>query len=332
MPRRRRAARALPDDVLDGLTRPFKELPPKHLYDARGAELFDRICELPEYYPTRTERAILDGARGRDRAPHRRRPSWSSSAPARPPRRACCSTPWSDAGTAVALRPVRRRRAGRARLRGALADEYPGLGIHGIVGDFERHLDAIPRPSRGPPARRGVPGRHDRQLPARRAAALPARARGPARARRLPAARHRPRQGPRRARGRLRRRPGRHRRVQPQRPARPQPRAGRRLPRRALRARRVLRPRARVDRDAPARPPRLPRAHRGARPRGRLRPRRGAAHRDLGQVHAASALAADYAAAGLELAAWLDRPRRAVRAVARAPRPGSLLRPWLPTS
>ena len=45
--------------MLDGLTRPFKELPPKHFYDTRGAELFDRICELPEYYPTRTERAIL---------------------------------------------------------------------------------------------------------------------------------------------------------------------------------------------------------------------------------------------------------------------------------
>ena len=55
--------RSLADDVLDGLTRPLKELPPKHFYDARGAELFDRICELPEYYPTRTERAILqDGA------------------------------------------------------------------------------------------------------------------------------------------------------------------------------------------------------------------------------------------------------------------------------
>ena len=51
--------RSLADDVLDGLTRPFKELPPKHFYDARGAELFDRICELPEYYPTRTETALL---------------------------------------------------------------------------------------------------------------------------------------------------------------------------------------------------------------------------------------------------------------------------------
>src|ERR1700751_1331481 len=51
--------RTLGDDVLDGLTRPFKELPPKHFYDARGADLFDQICEQPEYYPTRSERAIL---------------------------------------------------------------------------------------------------------------------------------------------------------------------------------------------------------------------------------------------------------------------------------
>src|ERR1019366_2387359 len=51
--------RSLAEDVLDGLTRPFKELPPKHFYDARGAQLFDQICELPEYYPTRCERAIL---------------------------------------------------------------------------------------------------------------------------------------------------------------------------------------------------------------------------------------------------------------------------------
>src|ERR1700749_2291788 len=51
--------RSLANDVLDGLSRPFKEIPPKHFYDARGSELFERICELPEYYPTRTERAIL---------------------------------------------------------------------------------------------------------------------------------------------------------------------------------------------------------------------------------------------------------------------------------
>src|SRR5437763_9264957 len=51
--------RSLADDVLDGLTRPFKELPPKHFYASRGSELFEQICELPEYYPTRTEMRIL---------------------------------------------------------------------------------------------------------------------------------------------------------------------------------------------------------------------------------------------------------------------------------
>jgi dimethylhistidine N-methyltransferase len=46
-------------DVLDGLTRPHKTLPCKYFYDERGSALFERICELPEYYPTRTELGIL---------------------------------------------------------------------------------------------------------------------------------------------------------------------------------------------------------------------------------------------------------------------------------
>jgi len=47
------------DDVLTGLARPQKTLPSKYFYDARGCELFEQICELPEYYPTRTELAIM---------------------------------------------------------------------------------------------------------------------------------------------------------------------------------------------------------------------------------------------------------------------------------
>ena len=46
-------------DVLAGLARPHKRLPAKYFYDAAGSALFDRICELPEYYPTRTELGIL---------------------------------------------------------------------------------------------------------------------------------------------------------------------------------------------------------------------------------------------------------------------------------
>lgn len=45
--------------VLAGLGRVPRAIPSKYLYDARGSALFDRICELPEYYPTRTETAIL---------------------------------------------------------------------------------------------------------------------------------------------------------------------------------------------------------------------------------------------------------------------------------
>jgi L-histidine Nalpha-methyltransferase len=140
--------RALPDDVLDGLTRPFKELPPKHLYDARGAELFDRICELPEYYPTRTERAILD--------------EYADSI--------VCRTAMAElvelgSGTAAKTRVLldAMERAGTLwryvpfdvaeqtvrECAAALAEEYEDLAIHGIVGDFERHLDELPPPAPG---------------------------------------------------------------------------------------------------------------------------------------------------------------------------------------
>ena len=54
-----RAGDSFLDDVLTGLALPQKSLPPKYFYDARGCELFEQICELPEYYPTRTELAIM---------------------------------------------------------------------------------------------------------------------------------------------------------------------------------------------------------------------------------------------------------------------------------
>jgi len=47
-------------DLLTGLSRTPRSIAPKYFYDAQGSALFDRICELPEYYPTRTERRILE--------------------------------------------------------------------------------------------------------------------------------------------------------------------------------------------------------------------------------------------------------------------------------
>src|SRR5438132_1255328 len=46
-------------DVIAGLTARPKQLPPKYFYDQAGAKLFEQITELPEYYPTRCEVAIL---------------------------------------------------------------------------------------------------------------------------------------------------------------------------------------------------------------------------------------------------------------------------------
>lgn len=46
-------------DVIDGLSKRHRMLPCKYFYDERGAELFERICELEAYYPTRSERSIL---------------------------------------------------------------------------------------------------------------------------------------------------------------------------------------------------------------------------------------------------------------------------------
>ena len=52
-------SRAMEEEVIAGLKSMPKTVSPKYLYDAEGSRLFDRICELPEYYPTRTETSIL---------------------------------------------------------------------------------------------------------------------------------------------------------------------------------------------------------------------------------------------------------------------------------
>ena len=54
-------AQGLSEDVLAGLALPQKSIPPKYFYDEQGCRLFEAICELPEYYLTRTEMAIMHG-------------------------------------------------------------------------------------------------------------------------------------------------------------------------------------------------------------------------------------------------------------------------------
>ncbi len=59
--------RSFLQDVVAGLRAPQKHLSAKYFYDRRGSDLFEQITRLPEYYPTRTELAILDQLRPRDR-------------------------------------------------------------------------------------------------------------------------------------------------------------------------------------------------------------------------------------------------------------------------
>jgi len=142
--------RALADDVLDGLTRPFKELPPKHFYDARGAALFDRICELPEYYPTRAERAILERhAVGIVAATGAGELVELGSGTAEKTR--ILLRAMADAGTLRRYVPVDVTESMVRATADELAELFPGLRVHGIVGDFERHLVHVPEPDEDAP-------------------------------------------------------------------------------------------------------------------------------------------------------------------------------------
>ncbi len=137
--------RSLADDVLDGLTRPFKELPPKHFYDAVGAELFDRICELPEYYPTRAERAILED-RSAEIVAATGAAELVELGSGTAAKTRLLLTAMTEAGTLRRYVPVDVTEAMVLECADALVDEFPGLRVHGIVGDFERHLRHVPEP------------------------------------------------------------------------------------------------------------------------------------------------------------------------------------------
>jgi L-histidine N-alpha-methyltransferase len=137
--------RTLADDVLDGLTRPLKELPPKHLYDARGSELFDAICELPEYYQTRTERLILQ-ANAADIVARTGAVELVELGSGSATKTRVLLDAMAAAGTLRRYVPVDVSATTVHAVAELFVDEYPGLSVHGVVGDFERHLSTLPEP------------------------------------------------------------------------------------------------------------------------------------------------------------------------------------------
>nr|WP_208027489.1 L-histidine N(alpha)-methyltransferase [Rhabdothermincola sediminis] len=140
-------ARALRDDVRTGLTAMPKAVPPKWFYDDRGCELFDAITRLPEYYPTETERSILRAC-----APEIAATSAADTLVE-------LGSGTSDKTRTLLDAMVREGRLERfvpfevneSTLRAAadaIIQDYPGVQVHGVVGDFERHLAALPRDGR----------------------------------------------------------------------------------------------------------------------------------------------------------------------------------------
>lgn len=131
-------------DARMGLSAPFKELPPKYFYDERGSQLFERITELPEYYPTRAERAILDARSGEivDAAGVSTLIELGSGSAAKT-RQMLDSM--RDAGSLGGYVAVDISKEITCETATRLVDEYRGLRVHGVVCDYETHLERIPR-------------------------------------------------------------------------------------------------------------------------------------------------------------------------------------------
>ncbi|MFH8336891.1 L-histidine N(alpha)-methyltransferase [Streptomyces sp. AM6-12] len=157
---------ALRADVERGLTDDPKWLPPKWFYDARGSELFDKITELPEYYPTRAEREILVARSGEIAAASGARTLIELGSGSSEKTRHLL-----DALTSLAAYvPVDVSESALTQAGRALVAERPALDVHALIADFTAPLDLPATP--GPRLVAFLGGTIGNLLPAERAAFL----------------------------------------------------------------------------------------------------------------------------------------------------------------
>jgi L-histidine N-alpha-methyltransferase len=135
---------SLAEDVREGLSCPFKELPPKYFYDERGSQLFEAITELDEYYPTRAERSILD-LRAAEIVAAARPTTLIELGSGAATKTRCLLDAMRDAGSLETYVPVDISEEITRRAAGELVAEYDGLRVHGVVCDYETHLERVPR-------------------------------------------------------------------------------------------------------------------------------------------------------------------------------------------
>lgn len=139
--------RALREDVANGLTSMPKELPPKWFYDERGSQLFDEITRLPEYYPTRREREILI-ARSAEIAAVTGAESLVELGSGTSEKTRILLDAMRAHGSLRRFVPFDVSEECLRDAAAAIDELHPGLEVHAVVGDFDRHLDRLPMDGR----------------------------------------------------------------------------------------------------------------------------------------------------------------------------------------
>lgn len=136
--------RSLRADVLQGLTSSPKTLPPKWFYDERGSGLFERITELPEYYPTRAEREVLELFAGQiaTASPAETVIELGSGSSRKTP---LLLNALKGAGSLRRYVAVDVSESALVEAGNALATAFPDLDLHAVTADFETQLHLLPR-------------------------------------------------------------------------------------------------------------------------------------------------------------------------------------------
>ena len=134
---------SLERDVRAGLTAPQKSLPPVWFYDERGSDLFERITQLDEYYPTRTERAVL-AAHAAELAAMTDAHTLVELGSGSSEKTRLLLDALQTHGSLREFVPLDVSESALRAAIDSLAESYPELRLHGVVGDFTAHLDLLP--------------------------------------------------------------------------------------------------------------------------------------------------------------------------------------------
>ncbi len=134
-------------DALEGLQAREKSIPPVWFYDERGSRLFEEITQLPEYYPTRAERALLE-THALSIAQMSKADTLVELGAGACDKTRVLLTALQDAGTLVRYVPFDVSDEFLRNAAATLSEEFATLAIHLVIGDFHHHLTEIPTDGR----------------------------------------------------------------------------------------------------------------------------------------------------------------------------------------